>query len=256
MNCSPTCPRCSTPTRHLIDAGLRAEGLRPTFCQHVETLEISLSVLRRHQIAQRIVLPLAVAATPAPPAPPIRDQLTGDEPVAPTEARILRRFRRFRAVPQCLPVAREGDASTPYAPMAASVTAERIRKIADVVAVDLWRGLPTVRAVRAVGRAREGGAASPRHQAHLPEGHGLRWGVPEKEVLRLHRIAVRQVAAARGTQAAQREAAVATTTRLMRGDLDAAEACDREAQDALALVAARAPHSRRVAALSVIMPEH
>lgn len=68
------------------------------------------------------------------------------------------------------------------------VDAERIRTLALAVASGQWKGYPNAIAM------------------------GQKWGVEPAEVLRLHRVAVAHVAAARGPRAAQLEAAVGWLT--------------------------------------------
>lgn len=87
---------------------------------------------------------------------------------------------------------------------------DRVRKVADFVAVGMWRGWTSV--------------------VTLSE----QWGISTDEVQRMHRIAARKVGQARGGHQEQLETSIAITRRLRDDAIAASTQYDREATDAYA----------------------
>ena len=116
---------------------------------------------------------------------------------------------------------RDGDTAAPRPPLAAlqrdpardaarAAEQDRVRKVADFVAVGMWRGWTSV--------------------VTLSE----QWGISTDEVQRIHKVAARKVGQARGGHHEQLETSIAITRRLRDDAIAASTQYDREATDAYA----------------------
>lgn len=92
-----------------------------------------------------------------------------------------------------LPVYAKGTESTGMVDVQ-RVTAERIRAIANLIAMGAWTGRKQI------------------------AGYAHRWAVPEDEVRRLYALAALRVKGDRGTMAAQRELSVARVTKIIEAE--------------------------------------
>lgn len=178
-----------------VDAALRAG--QPSLGSLAATHDVSKTSLTRHKFG-------CLKITPTEGAAPLR---------------VVTVPERSNPVPTGLSLTRDPPQPGVPAPFQASVqalpdapsplTESRIDTIADMVRMCLWRNRGTVLAMAA------------------------RWGLPEREINRLHRTACRRLAAARGGPVAQREQSVAVCAKIRDEELAYAEKLQAEIERCL-----------------------